>query len=349
MKKLGVCGHFDEGAETSSGQIIKTRIVAAELVRQFGKDQVIKVDSHGGVMAIPRMFWQSFKMFKNCETVVMMPAYKGLRVFLPLYSFYNLFFHRKIEYVVIGGWLANFIDKHKWLIGMLKKFDGIFVETTTMKKNLENWDFENVFVMPNFKNLPIIKPENLEYTLEEPYKLCTFSRVMKEKGIEDAVVAITNINDAAGRTIYRLDIFGCVESEYKKAFSQLKKTFPSYIQYKGNIPYDKSVDTLKEYFALLFPTFYSGEGFAGTLLDAMAAGIPVVASDWKYNSEIVIPGKTGILIKDCNEERLTEQLLKMADNPAAWNAMKSSTLKESVKYRPETAIQPLVKKINMRD
>lgn len=345
MKKLGVCGHFDEGAETSSGQIIKTRIVTDELIRQLGADQIVKVDSHGGVKAMPRMFWQSFQMFKNCESVVMMPAYKGLQIFTPLYSFYNLLFHRKIEYVVIGGWLADFIDQHRWLTGMLKRFDGVFVETSTMKKALENRGFTNIAVMPNFKNLRILKPEELEYPERPPYKLCTFSRVMKEKGIEDAVNAVKGANERLGRTAFTLDIYGQVDEGYVDCFEQLKAEFPEYIRFAGLVPFHKSVETLRGYFALLFPTFYSGEGFAGTLIDAMASGVPVVASDWKYNGEIVVPGKNGVLIKECSKDRLIEQLLRMAENPAAWNALKRSTLKEAEKYRPGVAIQPLKRKI----
>ena len=67
----------------------------------------------------------------------------------------------------------------------------------------------------------------------------------------------------------------------------LFRSFPKYVSYGGKVPFDKSVDILKNYFALLFPTYYDGEGFAGTLIDAFSAGVPVIASDWKYNAEIV--------------------------------------------------------------
>ena len=73
-----------------------------------------------------------------------------------------------------------------------------------------------------------------------------------------------------------------MDSVQTEWFNELKSTFPSYIKYGGLVPFDKSVEVLKNYFALLFPTYYEGEGFAGTLLDAMAAGVPVVASDWRY-------------------------------------------------------------------
>lgn len=100
-----------------------------------------------------------------------------------------------------------------------------------------------------------------------------------------------------GRTVYTLDIFGQVDAGYKERFSELEKSFPDYISYGGAIEANKSVETLKSYFALLFPTYYKGEGFAGTLIDAMSAGVPVIASGWKYNPEFVVPGKTGVIIK----------------------------------------------------
>lgn len=67
----------------------------------------------------------------------------------------------------------------------------------------------------------------------------------------------------------------------------MQKRFPSYIRYGGLVPFDKSVNVLKDYLALLFPIYYEGEGFAGTLIDAYFAGVPVIAPDWKYNAELV--------------------------------------------------------------
>ena len=130
-------------------------------------------------------------------------------------------------------------------------------------------------------------PYNGDLPELKPLSLCTFSRVMKEKGIEDVVNAVKTVNDHFGRTVYTLDIYGQVDSAQTEWFNELKSIFSSYIKYGELVPFDKSVEVLKNYFALLFPTYYEGEGFAGTLLDAMAAGVPVIASDWRYNTEIV--------------------------------------------------------------
>lgn len=100
---------------------------------------------------------------------------------------------------------------------------------------------------------------------------------MKEKGIEDAINAVKTVNKEAGRIVYTLDIYGQVDSRQTQWFENLKNTFPDYIKYRGLIDYDKSVDVLKNYCVLLFPTHFYTEGIPGTILDAYAAGIPVIS------------------------------------------------------------------------
>ena len=343
MRTVGICGHFAGQEETASGQVIKTRIVANELVKKFGASEVIKVDSHGGARAFFRMIWQSFSMFRKCKNIIIMPAYKGLRVFVPLFTLYNVIFHRCLHYIVIGGWLDSFLERHRWLINMLKGYSGIYVETAMMKENLNRMGFSNIIIMPNFKELPVVKTVLEEFN--EPYKLCTFSRVMKEKGIETAIEAVININNMYGKIVFTIDIFGQIDSNYSERFSELQEAFPEYIKYKGLVPYDQSVDTLQSYFALIFPTFYSGEGFAGTLIDAMSAGVPVVASNWKYNSEIVVPGRTGMLLSDCNTQKLMDELVNMLEHPNIWISMRATCIEESRKYSPGLATQCLLKRL----
>ena len=271
----------------------------------------------------------------------MMPANRGLRFFAPLFLTYNKFYRRRIHYIVIGGWLDTFLESHKWLVRLLKKFDAIYVESETMKAALCERGFDNAVVMHNFKKLNSLSENELEYPDDEPYKLCTFSRVMKEKGIEDAIDAVKTVNSRLGRTVYTLDIFGQVDKDYEERFSELKKTFPDFIRCGGAIDADRSTETLKSYFALLFPTYYRGEGFAGTLIDAMSAGVPVIASDWKYNSEFII--------EKCNSEKLAKVLADIADDPEKWNSMRLSALREAEKYSPEKASRPLIDRINGRD
>ena len=187
-------------------------------------------------------------------------------------------------------------------------------------------------------------PCNGDFPELKPLPLCTFSRVMKEKGIEDAVNVVKTVNEHFGRTVYTLDIYGQVDSAQTEWFNELKSTFPSYIKYGELVPFDKSVEVLKNYFALLFPTYYEGEGFAGTLLDAMAAGVPVIASDWRYNPEIVNE-KIGYVYPVHDNHAFVATLISVGNNLDLLLSKKLDCLKEAEKYRVENVIQCLISKL----
>ena len=344
MKKVCIIGHFGHGENLLNGQTVKTKIVTKEIVKELGKKEVSCIDTHGGVKALISAFRHALIALKYHKNIIIMPAENGLRIFAPLLVLLNLLFHRKLHYVVIGGWLPEFLKKRKKLTKALMSFDGIYVETNTMRKALEAQGFNDVYVMPNFKDLNILKESELVYHHTEPYRLCTFSRVMKEKGIEDAVNAVKTVNEHFGRIVYTLDIYGQVDSAQTEWFNELKSTFPLYIKYGEFVPFDKSVEVLKNYFALLFPTYYEGEGFAGTLLDAMAAGVPVIASDWRYNPEIVNE-KTGYVYPVHDNHAFVATLISVGNNQDMLLSKKSDCLKEAEKYRAENVIQCLTSKL----
>ena len=339
MKDVCVIGHFGFGQELLNGQTVKTKIITKELEEQFGADKVLKVDTHGGKKTMLKLVFQIGKMAKNCKNIAMMPAHNGVRFFAPLLCFWKRVYHVKLHYIVIGGWLPEFIENKKYLQKSLKKFDVIYVETDMMKKSLEEQGFKNIFVMPNCKELSILTEGELVYSEIMPLRLCTFSRVLKEKGIEDAIEAVQYINKKYNKEIFSLDIYGQIDENYVERFEEIQKGFPSYIQYKGLVSYDKSVEVLKEYYALLFPTYYSGEGFAGTLIDALAAGLPVIASDWRYNSELVEENKTGLLFQAGDVSALIEKLEEVSENPDICNKMKLQCLKRAYEYLPSNAIK----------
>ena len=167
---------------------------------------------------------------------------------------------------------------------------------------------------------------------------------MREKGIEDAVKVVTAVNQSLGRVVFSLDIYGQVDENQTEWFESLQKTFPDFIRYGGLIPFDQSVETLKEYFALLFPTYYEGEGFAGTLIDAYSAGVPVIASDWKYNAELVNE-EVGYIYKTQDNAAFEDLLKLVAVDPMMILRKKKACLREAEKYKIENAVSVLLNRI----
>ncbi|MHC1770861.1 MAG: glycosyltransferase family 4 protein [Flexilinea sp.] len=214
-----------------------------------------------------------------------------------------------------------------------------------MSKGLKKLGVNNTIVLSNFKQLNILSQNQLPHVYKEPFALCTFSRVMKEKGIEDAIAAVNRINRNNGKIVFTLDIYGQIEKSYSERFSTILKEFPDYVRYRGMIPYHESVEVLKNYFLLLFPTFWDSEGFAGTIIDAFAAGLPIIASDWKYNSEIIQDHYTGRIIPVHDMESLIYILLEFAKKPDDVIRMKPNCLSEAEKYSPERVIKPLLERL----
>lgn len=341
MRKISIIGNYGLGETCLDGQTIKTKIVSAELEKEYGENQVVRVNTYGGIKAYLRLPFQIFNALRTSRNIIILPARNGVRAIGPLLDILNIRFRRKLHYVVIGGWLPELVEKRPFLKRHLKNFSNIYVETNEMKRKLELQGFRNTVIMPNFKELRILKESELIYSTAKPYKLCTFSRVMKEKGIEDAVKTVVQFNEERNDVIYSLDIFGQIDTRQSEWFSKLKSTFPDYIRYCGTVPYDKTTERIKEYFALLFPTYYEGEGYAGTLVDAMAAGVPVIATEWRYNAEIIMNHVNGRLYHTFDNEELKGILMEAYRNPSEWKQMKKNCLQNAQKNRPTEVIRIL--------
>lgn len=340
--KVSVLGHFGEGEALLNGQTIKTKIITEELQNQLGQEQVLKIDTYGRWKPLLKSPFQALHALKKSSNVIIFPAHNGLRVYAPLlFSLRCLFKNRKLHYIVIGGWLPQFLSERKVLAKILKQFDAIYVETNTIKMALEAQGFHNIYVMPNCKNLKVLSEQELVYSSSVPYRLCTFSRVMKEKGIETAINIIKRVNGRLGYTAYSLDIYGQVESTQKGWFEDLRSQFPDYVHYCGCVDANRSVDVLQKYFALLFPTHFYTEGIPGTIIDAYAAGIPVISAKWESYFDVVDEGITGIGYDFDNEEQFEKILLEIARNPKIILNLKKSCVRKANNYLPSSTIQIL--------
>ena len=168
---------------------------------------------------------------------------------------------------------------------------------------------------------------------------------MYEKGIEHAAKAICKINSEMNEIVCILDIYGPVDNNYKDDFNKLISECSSCVTYKGCVPSEKSTEIIKDYYGLLFPTFYSGEGFAGTVIDAFSAGVPVIASDWRYNTEIVEDMKNGLICKHNNIESLEICVRKLINEKELYGKMAEECLMSAQKYLPEKVIKILSEQI----
>lgn len=349
MAKVSIIGNFSSGRKALNGQTVKTRIVTDELIKVYGKKEVAVFDTSGGLKTLFYSPWIAIKALYSSRDVVIFPAHNALRVFVPLLVILQgLFPKRRVHYVVIGGWLPAFIQNRPLLRICLYRLYMIYAETHRMKHDLWKSGYtNNVTYMPNCKSLKITKEEDFPDKYAEPYKLCTFSRVWREKGIADAVNAVKSVNGFFGRVVYALDIYGTIECGDEQWFEELQSEFPEYIKYGGSVSFDKSMEVLNDYFALLFPTKYSGEGIPGTIIDAYAAGLPVISSLYPNFGEIIDEGKTGLGYDFGNVDALIALLKDIADKPEMVISLKRNCVRKALLFQPDKVVSPLVNNINV--
>lgn len=344
MKKVAIVGSMSTGSGSLNGQTVKTKVLIKELCREYSEEQLYLINTSGRfrkILVFPLIIYALF----CCSNIIILPAENGLRMIVPFLTFFNTFFNRSLHYDVIGGWLPKFLESRPNLKNKLKGFSGIYVETQNMKNALEIQGLENVLVLPNCKDLVIVDEQYVKNIKVDKILFATFSRVMKAKGIEDAAKAIHYANAHRGTDTFHLDVYGFVEPTETSWFDALQKEYQLEMTYKGLIPFNKSTEVLQQYYGLLFPTYYSGEGFAGTLIDAFAAGLPVIASDWKYNAEIVIDGKDGIIVPVQNTLKLTKAVLWSQEHLKEWQQYKINVIKKARNYVPSEALKILKVKL----
>lgn len=271
---IAILGHFAEGREKCDGQTVKTRELKKGF-EMYTDYTITTIDTYGWKKHPFALLKKVKGAFKQNEVLFMLPASNGVKVFARLFAHYNKKYHRKIYYDVIGGWLINVL-KSKGLTKSIASFDGVLVETQSMAHELEPL-LNNIYVIPNFKSIDIVQVDKSEIYHSEGKKLCTFSRVIEEKGITDAINAVVALHEQYGVT---LDIYGPVGEEYKEKFDSLLAGHSGVVAYKGTANPTQNIQLLSGYYALLFPTLYKTEGLPGTILDAFFAGLPIVASEW---------------------------------------------------------------------
>ena len=343
MGRICVCGAFRLWDVPKGGQEVKTCILADALEPKYGKIYRIDTLAKNSRMKMP---FQLLLAMITCTDIVILPAHNGLVVLSKLLSKLNKLFHRRLHYSVIGGWLQDLLPNHPDVMKALHEFTGIYVETKTMMNALQKLGFTNVYVVPNCKPLSIIKKNDLDTSYSEPYKLVTFSRVTEKKGIGTAANSVMKLNKKYGRKVFTLDIYGPVDpGEDESWFAELRKSFTDAITYRGNAPFDKSVEILSGYFALLFPTQYFTEGIPGTIIDAYAAGVPVIASKWKSFADVVEAGVTG-LGYDFNTTTDLEKIMeKIVNDPSMITDLKQGCIRKANDFLPQNAIKPLIDRI----
>ena len=257
-------------------------------------------------------------------------GYRVIKLFDLLPLGYN------VSYWVIGGSIASCIKQGDFSIKPYKNLDSILVESEKMITQFQELGVENVVCVPNFKNIDYIPPHKT--IIGTPIQFVFLSRIIPLKGCRVIIEAAKRLNiDYEDK--YSISFFGPFEESYEQEFTTSTQELAN-VNYCGFLDFSKkeSYDKLASFDVMLFPTFWPGEGFPGIIIDAFISGLPVLATDWSINSELIKENETGWLIEPESVDSLYNAMSNIIEKPSEIVRMKGICSSRAMRYDTASVI-----------
>ena len=309
---------------------IKSRGVQCKFYDTWGKHSIVSL--------LMSMFY--IIMAKRDEPIILSISSRGPYYMANICQLLHL--KRRVFYWVAGGDFTMFVEKVSPRKREVYKFyEKVVVQCEYMKRDLDILGFTNCEVVPNFK--PIIYNPPIVKQYAEITRFVFFSRILQEKGVNEIIEVFKNLRNSN----ISIDFYGTLQPPYSNDFFKSLKSFN--IQYKGflDMSRQEGYEILSRYDVLLFPTYFEGEGFPGTLLDSFIAGVPVIATDFHANSEIIKDGVNGILIPPKDVDSLSKAIVKLASNSELRKQIRGNAILSAKRYEMEYVLDKAFKELGI--
>lgn len=323
--KLIFIGPLRMGELPHSGDTMKNRLFLDRFMQEF--DKVYTVDTYNWqrkpqsliILMIYLMFIRRAKVVVSCEA-------SASKIIDFLYYFR---LQTKVFYWVVGSGFVDRIEKGVLPPNHYRFLKAILVQSPKMVQTLQKAGLNNAYFIPNSK--PIYNIQIQKHDTNKT-RFVFVSRILPEKGLDYIFNCLKRLNGEGFSGRISIDFYGIVKEHYLSFLEQVE-LFPN-AKYKGllNLTSMDGYNTLSSYDVMLFPTYYDGEGFPGVFIDAFISGLPVIATDWHYNSEVVRDGETGFIIPPKDEDALYEKMKWVISNRNIIESYRSNCIEEAKKY-----------------
>jgi len=170
---------------------------------------------------------------------------------------------------------------------------------------------DKIIIIPNGFDRP---PETISRSNDPQQLHCLFVGTCYErKGVEYLLAAFRDLR----RNDVVLDLAGDLnnDSKYSNRMIKLAKEWDiqDRVIFHGRIPESKLWELYANADIFVLPSLW--EGFGVVLLEAMAFGLPVIATDVGAIPDIVVDGYSGILIPPRDSKSLTDALQRLVEDP----------------------------------
>lgn len=333
-KRILIIGYFGHKSNQLDGQTIKTRNVYNLL--KIKRDEIGECD----IFDTEEYKYSKLSLIKmitkivRSKIIIYLPAHNNLKYLFPILLLICKSFNIKIHYIVIGGWLTEFLNKNMLHRRLIKYIDLIFPENKQLCKDLVYYTNSKKIIL--FNNFRIHNFHPHFHSSNDIFNIVFMARINEMKGIYE-IFKLAEYLQKKINNIERIniDFYGPICSKEKSLFLNKINNNPT-TKYKGEILPENIYETLNKYDVMILPTKYYTEGFPGSILDAYISGIPVIATNWKHASEFIDHYKTGYIIPfDNGFKELTERIIELFYDRNLLHKMKKNAFEKSKIYSTE--------------
>lgn len=140
-------------------------------------------------------------------------------------------------------------------------------------------------------------------------KLLFLGRLSREKGFEDLLFALPRVL----KQWPGAELFACGLGDLPKYRDMCKAmAIRNNVHFLGWVEHEQKINLLGQADIFVLPSH--NEGFPVCLLEAMAAGLPVVATNVGGIPDLVEPDKNGILVEAGKAVALADAIINLADD-----------------------------------
>lgn len=202
------------------------------------------------------------------------------------------------------GGMLNIIATILYKLGLRKANKVFFQNEANRDYMLSKHLVSNNYDMIPGSGVNLKQYKVLEYPKDKYLKFVYIGRITEEKGIRLYLNAAEYIKDKYPKVTF--GICGDYDEEdYKKRIENLEDK--GVVEYYGVV--DDMTTIYKKVQCIVHPTWYA-EGMSNVLLESLASGRPIIATDRPGCKEIVDDGINGFVIKTKDEEDLINKLEK---------------------------------------
>lgn len=246
-------------------------------------------------------------------------------------------------YFVVGGFFPNAVITGNFKIKPYKSLKSIVVQGTMLKETLEQAGYTGkIHVLPNFKRFPSLRDKTLR--VGNHIKFLFLSRIHPDKGIHEIFEA-SKLLRIWGIQNFSITFYGPIEPSFREWF---ENSLPPETTYSGVLDIINketyAYNLLSTFDVMLFPTYWKGEGFPGALVDAFASGLPVIATDWNMNKEIIEHERNGLLIPPKDAKALAIAMRKLIEDRQLLHYLSEESSRYAKRYHVD-ALWPEVTRI----